>query len=1118
MSFPHDRTSLGDLIAQHHDPFGTWGGEQASRRRQGRVRFVGFDKTTGEPTYDRYGWHHGDVCWLATGQGNNLAVNVWQQAFPALIMPSSGGTTSGPGYKSSVVGPLAQPVLKQQNGIWVPDTGLLPQAGALPIGLQLPYGYPVVALGMSTLDEQQLALVPAGGILIAVKAGGAANGVYGTRVYDVRGGGMDFARWARDHSHWCVYLLPRTTLVDFPFGGQLVDSKQAGGAAPGGLAWELGPDVDQQGGHGVVADLPTKAGAPTPAVNDGSQYVIQLANGQYAVTNDPTLAAQTGIQGSIGGIKYPAIPVNSPAGQLILASMNGGVPTTQEKTNPQTSPPKTQEKPTNGGTPQTTSRADVLAVASYRGRGPLCVGEQDDVHQLATTPDGVAVNSLHDHEDAIVIGDTGDAPRKHDKGAWVPVRPDGPFTHEVYHRVDPTDSHEWMGKTKPQLRKWQGTDFADVPTPAADPRPEQPVSGGGTREKFPDPKPKPKPKPEPEPPGPDNKWDPDPPPPGGGPIPPDFGGGLTPPPVLPPDGGGDPSPSPPPGGYFGPDGTPLIFPPGSDGQTPGQLPGPTTGPEARQGGTAGSDGLNPGGSFNPPVEPANPGGNADGGGRQNSYPAFGPSMGFYEMIARGTPLQDDVRDPRYQFDSYTPEERKAYDNGPAGLKVNGFVATSGGAPTYDGPQCGPGNLVTGTSPRGGISYEASDSDLPGRLRNERDDKTTQWPRNEGIVNHGRNVGGSFGDINEDGRPANGFHYGRSYDDATGAKYASLEETDGDGKILDSPLAVLLDFLLQKAYLWGNEIITTATLPATNGGPGLFGDGSDGAALFNGSAVTGCTFDGAITYTLSRDVYFTDMTMSGSYRLITNGYRLYVNGTLTVGASNNINNDGAAAVGATQGAAGTAQTIGAGFAGAGGFTAGPPFGSNGTAGTASTPSFGGSGGAGGNAFLNTGGAGGAATAPAANYGELRQAPQIVKARLESYQGDVALEGGAGGGAGALFLGAGAVGVSNSGGGGGGAGVVMIAAKTLINNGNITARGGPGGAATVNAGGAANSEEAGGGGGGGGGLICLVYVASGSTLGSLLVTGGNGGAGATNYVAVPAPNGTAGSSGRTRVLAL
>src|SRR5271165_1498310 len=87
----------------------------------------------------------------------------------------------------------------------------------------------------------------------------------------------------------------------------------------------------------------------------------------------------------------------------------------------------------------------------------------------------------------------------------------------------------------------------------------------------------------------------------------------------------------------------------------------------------------------------------------------------------------------------------------------------------------------------------------------------------------------------------------------------------------------------------------------------FGDGSDGAAAFNGSAVTGTSGTGP--YTLTRDVYYTTCTLSASTVVNTAGYRMFCTGTLTLNTSSVIQNNGAAASGATGGTGATEAFLG-----------------------------------------------------------------------------------------------------------------------------------------------------------------------------------------------------------------
>jgi hypothetical protein len=291
----------------------------------------------------------------------------------------------------------------------------------------------------------------------------------------------------------------------------------------------------------------------------------------------------------------------------------------------------------------------------------------------------------------------------------------------------------------------------------------------------------------------------------------------------------EPNEYPPPGGYFDGNGNPLVFPPGQGPGKPGQIdPGTVTGP----------------------VGPDNPGGSADARGKQRSYPALGTAMGAYQLLMRGAPIQPNVRDPRTQFEPYTKDERKAYDQGPVALKVDGFVETSGGQPSITSPKCGPSDYNSGSAPHGGVSFEVSDSDLNQRLRGEltTPNQPVPTPTNTGLVNHGKNVDGSFGDINGKGLPANGFRYGRSYNAETGDKFASVDETGADGATVGGDLAVLVDFALQTVYLWGQPIVT-----GTPGGNGSVNrKPTDDVTIGDGYSLVVADYYDISTHTLTLD--------------------------------------------------------------------------------------------------------------------------------------------------------------------------------------------------------------------------------------------------------------------------
>lgn len=281
------------------------------------------------------------------------------------------------------------------------------------------------------------------------------------------------------------------------------------------------------------------------------------------------------------------------------------------------------------------------------------------------------------------------------------------------------------------------------------------------------------------------------------------------------------------------------------------------------------------------------------------------------------------------------------------------------------------------------------------------------------------------------------------------------------------------------------------------GVARYGDGSDGDVTITGG-----------TTTPTRDMYYNNLTITGTGVLHPAGFRVFVKGTLTGQASSIIEingNDGVILVGPGNGAPTRGgQALSTFFLGGGDGAAGPT--TNATPGVQAAAlllRLGGAGGAGGSD--GAGDAGGAAQSgsePAPTRGGFRHWPACMDLRIENPLDDNPLQigGGVGGSSGGNeFAGGG----GHGGHGGGGAGVIGIAARTIVLAAGaiIRANGGVGSAGNGGAGGA------GGGGGGGGGLIVLVtdYLAdSGATI---TVAGGAGGAGFGTGVA-----GSAGADGR------
>jgi hypothetical protein len=266
------------------------------------------------------------------------------------------------------------------------------------------------------------------------------------------------------------------------------------------------------------------------------------------------------------------------------------------------------------------------------------------------------------------------------------------------------------------------------------------------------------------------------------------------------------------------------------------------------------------------------------------------------------------------------------------------------------------------------------------------------------------------------------------------------------------------------------------------GVGRYGDGSDGDVDI-----------GVGTTTLTRDMYYNNLTVPVGGVLSTAGFRVFVKETFTLAGSvlcdGNAANLGVAGNGAPHraGVGALATFYQGGVDGAAGISAAN---TNGNAASTSFYQMGGTGGGGGISGGGESGGGFGGLTPAATRGGFRHYPDALELRSEipADAGVVVLLGGGGGGGSG---GNDASGGGNiSGAGGGGAGVIGICARQLLiaATGLIRARGGNGGNATSGSG-----AGAGGGGGGGGGRITLIgdYL---ENLGSITAPGGNGGNGA------------------------
>ena len=298
--------------------------------------------------------------------------------------------------------------------------------------------------------------------------------------------------------------------------------------------------------------------------------------------------------------------------------------------------------------------------------------------------------------------------------------------------------------------------------------------------------------------------------------------------------------------------------------------------------------------------------------------------------------------------------------------------------------------------------------------------------------------------------------------------------------------------------------------------GPYGDGGDGSATIS------------IATSLTRDVFYEDLTIDPGVSLNLAGRRLFVRGTLTLGDGSVISNNGAdgddyngGGVDALGGAGALGFTVGGGGAGANGgvepANVQAPDGGEGTPNLPSYTGYSGQGGRGGNG--SPGGteqtAGNGAAAPSTPFNARPTFTPAMQTGQLGHQTPIGtyepfmMAGGGGGGGGGLASGATAT-DGRPGAGGGGGGVALVSARRILGPSApdgpafIQATGGDGGRD-------ANSVVAPQGGGGGGGAGGTILLTSRTRLGDpgLLVLDVSGGAGGLSTVAGSGISGTSGS---------
>ena len=325
------------------------------------------------------------------------------------------------------------------------------------------------------------------------------------------------------------------------------------------------------------------------------------------------------------------------------------------------------------------------------------------------------------------------------------------------------------------------------------------------------------------------------------------------------------------------------------------------------------------------------------------------------------------------------------------------------------------------------------------------------------------------------------------------------------------------------------LFSAGASPSQLGLAALFGSGADGNVVISSG-----------TTTITRDMQYGNLTISGSGALVTNGYRVFVSGVLdlsqaSAGAIKWNGNAPGSPSGATGGAAGSVMQ---GITVPGELNGGSPTSGQGGTGTTGTGTAGtgasgadilvggngGGGGAGGNG-TNSAASGAGAVSFTYLIGQQYPSPLsnfiVFDYRANTFYLPVSGYAGGGGGCG------GGDGTNAGAGGGAGGrpgGTVYIAAATIYRGANAAAgiiqAKGAAGTSGANAS-AGNTGGGGGGGGGAGGFIWLLIgqVTGGAITNALDASGGASGAGGNGFgTGLGATSGAGGNSGMIQKIVL
>jgi hypothetical protein len=297
----------------------------------------------------------------------------------------------------------------------------------------IPKKTPIVVLASTNENEQNLLGIPVtSSNLIAVNNAGDPE--IGTFVYDLTvEDEPDETRRAHVHSFWRVIQ-----------------------AAPevGALAWQL-TTADQDGiaGYGYVVDTggAPSAGpvAPDPEEAPGQGEDKSGQTGAVTLVSDYLKELQDRIRGSKS--TTPDQRTGTGAGEPGSPFSSSGRPIE----------PDPKDAP--GGADAPAASNLIVASTTARQGGFIEVGENQDVHTIGRTVDGLPINAAHIHANALFKNEVGDGPLDFEVQAYEEPTVGGPFLAPVHLRWDPAMPHEWAKGVGPGKWRWTAEAFFYVP-------------------------------------------------------------------------------------------------------------------------------------------------------------------------------------------------------------------------------------------------------------------------------------------------------------------------------------------------------------------------------------------------------------------------------------------------------------------------------------------------------------------------------------------------------------------------------------------------------------------------------------------------------------------------------